>query len=470
MCTNCRTLYFEQAKNVCAAGGQHTPASEKYKLLQAPAPSFATQDKWKRCTNCGAFYYSGKRSYCPAVRPHDGTGSPDYRVETVSVLASPGPWRHCLKCGGLHWAGEGIQGCPIPSANELPKFDMGGTDGQLVTVDRNTDDLYMTHRCVGSLPDHSSQSHFELSPYAINKTLIARLRKDHSSWTTHAILNQNVWRTSLVALKKSKTLVAGVGSWVFPGLALGGGHFFWEGLDAGGAAAGWDGFENTVPTISSNIWEHGLTARTPGTDSVFVAWGDSSSTRGHGYRLSFLADGTFSSVPPTGKFVEATEHTILPTAGNPDDYVLHLQAVDIGTGPVLLSWKDVDSAAKTVTIRGRFITGPNQFTSDFTISQAAGAPREFAAKPSRWYGDYQTGGGYVGPFSYIYFPVWVEPDGVHYGRVEYVKPVIDFSPPQFPLTATSSKQVQAVQQPPLEVKPESQYKPDPRPENRMRDQ
>ena len=113
-----------------------------------------------------------------------------------------------------------------------------------------------------------------------------------------------------------------------------------------------------------------------------------------------------------------------------DNVVFHLAVADPGTGPVLLYWTDLDSAAKTITVRGRLITGKGKFTDDFVISQSSGQPASFAlGGGDYWYGDYHTAGGYATKFSqtagqgkfsvttgtttyYEYYPMWVEPINV----------------------------------------------------------
>lgn len=444
MCTKCRTLFSTstQVKNVCPAGGAHNAGPSKYEMLQSGTSSVATETGFGSCSLCGALFATDEGgTHCPATRAHDGAGSPDYHLAAGATPAGmQDDWRHCTKCGALHWTGYGMQGCPIAAPGELPKWELGGTDGQLVAVDYATGGLFLSHRCVGYLPDTTVKTHLELSPNHINRTLIGRLQKHDTKWSTTGILEQNSWRTTLVPLE-NETVIAGIGSWVFPGFKLPGSHFFVPGFEVSSGKAGWDGWTKKLPTISSNIWEYGIMARTPGTNSVFVVYPDSKAGKGHGYRLAFVKDGTFTGFPAQATITEASEHMILPAGGNADDVILHLQAIDLGVGPVLLYWEDINFAASKVTIRGRFVTGPNQFTNDFTISQAGNAPRAYLASPGMWYGDYHTGGGYAGALEYVYKPLWVEPDGVHYGHVEFAKPGL--APPAPMLRARGPKTVKA---------------------------
>jgi hypothetical protein len=450
VCTKCRTLFSStQAQNVCPSGGPHAAGGTKLELLTSSQNGLPTEAGWNACKRCGALFRNvAGATHCPAARLHDGSSSPNFHLATGALPPGMhGDWKHCSKCGALHSLFLGPQGCPVAAANELPKYDMGGTDGPLVAVDRAADRVFLSHRCVGWLHDQKVTT-FELTPRGINRTLIGRLQKHDKNWSTVGVLNQNLWRTSLVPLQ-NETLVAGLNSWIFPGFKLPGAYFFADGIEVSGGAFGWDGWTDASKpaTIGTNIWEHSIIGRTPGTNSVFVVHGESKPNRGHGYRLTFVADGTFTEFPQVATLTEASEHMILPMAGNAGDFILHLQAVDPGAGPVLLYWLDVNTATNQITVRGRFITGPNEFTKDFTISQSNGTARSFAATPTKWYGDYHTAGGWAGPLKYIYKPLWVEPDGVHYGHVEIVKHVLGFSPPTPSILATNAKRARATARP-----------------------
>jgi hypothetical protein len=124
----------------------------------------------------------------------------------------------------------------------------------------------------------------------------------------------------------------------------------------------------------------------------------------------YICDGTgsWTALPP-----------IAPSSPDPDNFVLHLTAIDIGQGPILLYWYDVDTVTYEARIRGRFVTADNQWSWDFTI----GASFDVTTAAD-WYGDYHTAGGYrettSGAIDYNYYPVWIQPDGkVHFTRVQF---------------------------------------------------
>jgi hypothetical protein len=178
------------------------------------------------------------------------------------------------------------------------------------------------------------------------------------------------------------------------------------------------------------MWAHPILARTPGAKSYLLAFPDSPSTSsGFGYRVYFYND-------ESKKLVEG--NAVLPAKQSADNVAFHLVAIDPGKGPVMLYWYDLNSAAKTITIRGRFVTGAGEYSNDFTISQSAGTSVSFnLSSPDYWFGDYQTAGGFVSEFAptqgpgafkltlqkstrYNFYPMWIEPDGtVRYTSVVY---------------------------------------------------
>jgi hypothetical protein len=142
---------------------------------------------------------------------------------------------------------------------------------------------------------------------------------------------------------------------------------------------------------------------------------------------------------------------------------MHLTAVDLGTGPVLLYWYDLDSATKTMTIRGRLITGNGQYSPDFVISKQGSATSFALTSAYYWFGDYKTAGGFIregniitgqGPFKvtthvahYHYYPIWINPLGsVNYADVDYSLDLSTFS-------SKNAKPLQLVETPQTRWKP-----------------
>lgn len=335
-------------------------------------------------------------------------------------------------------------------------YDMGGSDGQLVKVDPANDHLFLTFQCVGFQQDNSLPPGFKppplntvdpnapqpilpfkLSKNPLNKTLVLASYNEGSSWQTLGTIDQAAWRFGVVP--EGDELGFGFANSFLFGRKNGSGKYD---FDATGVAApngywSWWNKSNLVAdsnipvgNIYANMWAHPILARTPGTKSYLLAFPDSPSTSsGFGYRVYFYNDGS-------KKLVEG--NAVLPAKQNADNVAFHLTAVDPGKGPIMLYWYDLDSAAKTITIRGRFITGEGEYSNDFTISQSAGTAASFnLAAPNYWFGDYQTAGGFVsevaqtqgqGTFKltaqksthYNFYPMWIEPDGtVRYARVVY---------------------------------------------------
>jgi hypothetical protein len=143
---------------------------------------------------------------------------------------------------------------------------------------------------------------------------------------------------------------------------------------------------------------------------------------GRGYRIMFYD-------PNTQKFAEVA--AVEPKDRSANSFVMHLAAVDLGSGPILLYWTDVDAKNKRAVVRGRLVTSVGEYSKDFPLSRklaggdAAHPPTLSVARyfplgtAFYWYGDYRTSGGYAESTSvYDYFPMWIEPDNtLRYTRV-----------------------------------------------------
>jgi len=354
--------------------------------------------------------------------------------------------------------------CALPQFRRYPNgniinakpYDMGGTDGQLVKVDPTNDRLYLTFQCVGfeggvavppgykppplnEVDPNAPQPAFpfKLTTTPLNKTLVMASYNQGTSWQNLGFINQAAWRFSVIP--DGDDLSFGYASSVLFGRKNGGGSYDFDATGIVAPNGGWSWFtENdikdnkNIPTgqVYVNVFAQPLLTRTPDSKSLVLAFPDViSASTGHGYRVYFYDRAA-------QKLVET--NPILPAKQTADNVAFHLVAVDPGRGPVLLYWNDLDSAAKTITIRGRIITGQGQYTNDFTISQSMGAPASFnLGAPGYWFGDYQTAGGFVSEFApaqgqgafkailpqsthYNFYPMWIEPDGtVRYTRVSY---------------------------------------------------
>jgi hypothetical protein len=322
-----------------------------------------------------------------------------------------------------------------PDHPHEPVFNMGGTDGQLVKVDPANDNLYLTFGCFGYKQDEGRTSHFELKNEKLLKTLVAVSENRGMSWRFLGFVEQAYWRMGVVPLRADK-LAFGLSNVIGIGNKNQSGKYDFE-----TAIMLWprpwgyaqDTFNDNpkIPGayINVNMHAHTIVTRVPDSDSILLAFPNTITDggRGHGYRVIFYD-------PVKKEYVDTDP--ILPTVQNLDNFIMHLVAIDLGEGPVLLYWYDVDSNAKTATLRGRLIMNKGRYSHDFAVSQAGGNPRSFdltIPKGSYWYGDYLTAGGYVegrpvstdffaSLLTYNYYPMWVEPDGtVRYTHVKVVE-------------------------------------------------
>ena len=331
----------------------------------------------------------------------------------------------------------------IPQLFEKP-WDMGGSDGQLAKVDPATNRVYMTFQCVGYNAVDAKAKEFVLDQNnKINKTLVMMMDPAvNFNWKNLGYIDQAAWRFSFVPVAGDE-LDFGFASSVLFGKKDAAGKYTFDstGIPAPNGSNSWMGEWNfkdssgnskvPIDNIGSNVLAVPVISRTPDANILMLAFPDKFDS-GWGYRVAF-----YDRVAK--KITDASDaDSIVPAKADTNNVVFHLAVADPGSGPVLLYWTDLDSAAKTVTVRGRLITGKGKFTDDFTISQTGGLPTSFAlAGTNYWYGDYHTAGAYAskfsqtagqGPFTvelantmhYNYYPMWVEPTNVvRYARVEY---------------------------------------------------
>ena len=320
----------------------------------------------------------------------------------------------------------------------MKPWDMGGSDGQLVKVDPANDRVYVTFQCVGYNPDESRKPEFvPNNADPLNKTLVGMFDAG-LTWSSFGFIDVKEWRFNVIPLGGDE-LGFGYGNAVLFGKKNAAGKYE---FDSAGQAApvgsySWasegDFAANPgvpVASIHANVWASPVLTRTSSATTFMLAFPDRFGAKGFGYRFYFL-DRTATEK----QLVE--KDAILPAVAGKDNFVFQVTAIDPGAGPVLLYWYDVDSAARTVTIRGRLVSGKAEYSADFVISQQSGSPRSFAlTAQDYWFGDYKTAGGYVsssnvtqgeGSFKFSlktstfhYYPVWIDPNGsVNYTEVDY---------------------------------------------------
>lgn len=295
-------------------------------------------------------------------------------------------------------------------------------------------------QCVGQKPD-LTQSSFTLTKDRLKKTMVLMSPDEGATWNMLGWLNTTAWRYGVVAMSQDR-LAFGSSNVLSFGLKNANGTYKFDqtAFPTSVALENWSTFDHdTVAAIVyANIYGHTIITRVPGAaNGVLIAYTNSIQSQGkntNGYSL-FFYDRT------TNQYAEADP--ILPLNKDANSFTMHLTAVDLGTGPILLYWYDINWTTQRATIRGRLVTGPQKHSGDFQIYRATAVngiggrglrrSSSFALGSSKyWYGDYKTAGGYsVGTqmqrlgnltqrpqVSYNYFPLWVQPDNtVRYIRV-----------------------------------------------------
>jgi hypothetical protein len=318
-------------------------------------------------------------------------------------------------------------------------YDMGGTDGPLAFVDRATNNVYLTFQCVGYLRDESVSDAFKLSTNSLDKTLVFVSEDGGATWKSlgYSSIPRTNWRSGITRFSDGSLILARRNRIYFGEPTLIAKYKFTNGPAAESEISGWDDNWSSNPdiakaNISANIWAGTILIRSPSKKNALIIYARTVPDKGHGYRVCFYdrQSQTFYQ-----------EMDVLPAEQSMDNFVFHLAAIDLGSGPILLYWYDVDSSSKSATIRGRLITGDGEYTSDFAISRGpGGSTRSFdlTQSSSYWYGDYVTAGGYIKPpqlvpvgtkvrSRYVFYPMWVEPDQtVRFAKVECTVPLAAF--------------------------------------------
>lgn len=363
---------------------------------------------------------------------------------------------------GYGWATDGSGGSPqgdavtsSPGSVERPVYNMGGTDGPLAMVDRATNNVFYSIGVYGQTPVFSPAG-YRLSGFAIDRTTVALSTDRGDSWADDIILPFRGWRTEIVPMLNKRFAFLSGNVWECGRKPNGDKAECWrihvKDLSAGASASVNSGVDWYIPHGSkwsdiSNKSSPGrvdvngtpvyvvrkqaqpVMARAPSSNSLILAVPEMIGSNGdYGYGLYRVdASGNYS---PLSK--------IAPMQANGKGVVFQLAMVDLGVGPVLIYWYDINAATQKIQMRGRLVTEDYVQTSDFSVSLAFDAP---AASASNWFGDYRTAGGFVrglrqivpsGPRpgasstnspTYEYFPVWKQPDGAIYvSHITYKKP------------------------------------------------
>lgn len=325
-----------------------------------------------------------------------------------------------------------------------PAWQMGGTDGPLVRIDPKTNRVFVTIGVVGN-KSFSPLGFFPywVSNFPIERTVVMMSSDKGSTWSRAAVLPFSGWRVDVVPRSNDKLAIAHSGwdgekgyAFVYPNRPIGFGilPFFDSPVYAAPEKTGQWGW-NTKPWdrpvlykkdqaaddyMKVNVHAQTVLTRSPSSNKLLMAYPDTIGTIGDGYRL-YVHSGESTWLPM---------QNVAPESADPQNFALHLTAVDAGRGPLLLYWYDVDTNTKTAVMRGRLVTTDNQETIDFGVSRTWLGESSFdVTKDALFYGDYHTAGAYYvnvsGEDAYHYYPVWIESDGyVHVAHVSLNAPKV----------------------------------------------
>jgi hypothetical protein len=319
---------------------------------------------------------------------------------------------------------------PQPPLDSSGHYNMGGSDGQLVKLDPSDGTLYLTFRCVGNEGETDKKGKFQLTKKWLDKTLVARSIDNGVSWKSMGFIDGvDWWRFGILPVGK-RVAFAFSNDMIFADPSRGKLEF----EPAQPLVGKHGGFNQTTkpfnpnpspdPYIFANIWGNTVIARAGESQGLLFAFptimkegkeGKEGKERTNGYSVFFydpFDSGTHSEIKD-----------IVPVNDSSEDYVMDVTAIDLGSGPVLLYWTDVNTASHKSKIRGRIIASLGHYSSDFDITGEIDltlpAKGYYPKSPSYFYGDYHTASGYIqqrGPVLarkniYHFYPLWVDRTG-----------------------------------------------------------
>ncbi len=411
---------------------------------------------------CSGAWGPGARSVIFIWRSEDCGNSFSLRSSIDTAKVNDGWGTRRDGSGGLP---QTLRGFPnglttSPGSPQQPAWQMGGTDGPFAKVDYNSGRIFYSLKIAGRKPDKTA-TNFSLTNARLGRSVVMMSDDRGDSWQEATTLPYSNWRIPIAPQgdnrlafihgRDTSKCTAGnsyrcyihyqteIGSNLDPSATDEGEVrlFF--------APAEWSEgsvkkknepgdrsltVKGKTTNISANIYRHKLLTRNPGAKgSLMVFTQEISGGRGFGYGMySIVPEGFYTGMPQ-----------IAPALQNPASFILHPTAIDIGSGPILFYWYDVNGDSGKMQVRGRLVTGARDYTTDFSIS----GPFDTPGSPM-WFGDYHTAGGFQRPprlkikrtggnrltrkggdtpKTYDYFPVWKQSDGnIHFARVSYSEP------------------------------------------------
>jgi hypothetical protein len=316
-------------------------------------------------------------------------------------------------------AEDGTCANPQPPLDSSNHYGMGGSDGQLVKLDPSNDNLYLTFRCVGNTGTTDAKGKFTLTSNGLNKTLVALSNDRGGSWKSMGYIDGvNWWRFGIVPV--GNRIAFGFANDVVFGTPSNGKLAFGQAQPLSGQYGGfaWSTSPfNPNPSpdqyVFSNVWGNTLIARAGEAQGLLLGFPTvvgSGAKATNGYSVFFHnPNGSgYSEIP-----------AIVPLTHSSSSYVMDVTTIDLGHGPVMLYWTDINTSSHKQRIRGRIIMNLGQYSADFDITgdQDITVPSNnyFPSAPAFFYGDYHTASGYIqkSPVSesYHFYPFWVDRAG-----------------------------------------------------------
>jgi hypothetical protein len=319
---------------------------------------------------------------------------------------------------------DGSCAYPRPPLDKFDHYYMGGSDGPLTKLDPADGTLYLTFRCQGNEGSTNKKGEWIVSNTDLDKTLVARSSDNGTSWQSMGFIEGPAWwRTGILSLGK-RVVFAYSNDVIFADhsggkLDFGPAHPLTSKYGDFSKAANFDPKPSPDQYMLANIWGNTVIARAGDSRGMLLAYptlvnqGKTDKTRTNGYSVFFY--------DPQDSGTSSEIKAIVPVTESPESYVMDVTAIDLGAGPVLLYWMDVNTHTQRAKIRGRFIVSLGHYSSDFDIAPEADltvAANGYAkkSKTEYFYGDYHTASGYVqqrGPALarkniYHFYPLWVD--------------------------------------------------------------
>lgn len=410
---------------------------------------------------CSGAWGPGARSVIFVWRSEDCGNSFSLRSSIDTAKVNDGWGTRSDGSGGLPQKLRGFANglTTSPGSSQQPAWQMGGTDGPFAKVDHASGRVFYSLKIAGRKPDKTAPN-FSLSNARLGRSVVMMSEDRGDTWQEATTLPYSNWRIPVApqgnnrlafvhGRDRSKCTAANnyrcyihyqidIGSNLDPSSATDEGEvrLFSAPADWSEGGVGKKESDRTLivkgktTNINANIYRHKLLTRNPDAKgSLMVFTQEISGGRGFGYGMySIVPEGFYTGMPQ-----------IAPALQNPASFILHPTAIDIGSGPILFYWYDVNGNNGKMQVRGRLVTGARDYTVDFSIS----GPFDTPGSPM-WFGDYHTAGGFQrpprlkirrsggsrltrkgadAPRSYDYFPVWKQSDGnIHFARVSYTEP------------------------------------------------